>query len=67
MDAQPDLDVCVPDATKEDMTRWWGEKCKDFDIDCAACRAWGLWEVTQEMWVTVDRAKFLQAAVDCRI
>lgn len=29
---------------EEQITRYIGERCKDFDADCYACRAWAMYE-----------------------
>lgn len=42
----------------EQVVRYVGEPCEEFEPRCAACKAWAMWAVTGEIPVSVDREKF---------
>lgn len=40
----------------EDITEYWGERCPDFEPDCACCMAWKMFDEYEEMRLERDRA-----------
>ena len=40
--------VSRPLNTAQEMKKLWGQKCRTFDVECMACRAWIIFERTGE-------------------
>ena len=41
------------------MLQYWGHPCKDFEPDCAACKAWKRWRKSKKIVVTTTEANTL--------
>lgn len=53
----PWVTIKVP-MNDEQVVRYVGEPCEEFEPRCAACKAWATWAVTGEIPVLMDRENF---------